>query len=62
MFEKYAKGIEIIPAATDYEALVRCGWKSGFHLGDVLPNPEMLSLNSYMIHEIVGYWGYRWVR
>ena len=62
MFEKYAKGIEIIPAATDYEALVRCGWKSGFHLGDVLPNPEMLSLNSYLIHEIVGYWGYRWVR
>ena len=25
MFEKYAPEIEVVPAATDYEALVRCG-------------------------------------
>ena len=62
MFEKYAKGIEIIPAATDYEALVRCNWSAGFDWSDLLPNAEMIFLNSYMIHEIIGYWGYRWVR
>ena len=62
MFEKYAKGIEIVPAATDYEALVRCNWSAGFNWSDLLPNAEMIFLNSYMIHEIIGYWGYRWVR
>ena len=62
MFEKYAKGVEVIPAATDYEALVRCNWSAGFDWSDLLPNAEMIFLNTYMIHEIIGYWGYRWWR
>ena len=62
MFEKYAPELEIIPAATDYEALVRCGWRSGFEWSDLTPNAEMLFNNSYMIKEIIGYWGYRWFR
>ena len=62
MFEKYAPEIEVVPAATDYEALVRCGWKSGFSLWDLIPNAEMMFQSSYMIKEIIGYWGYRWVR
>ena len=62
MFEKYAPGLEVIPAATDYEALVRCGWKSGFDWSDFIPNAEMLFQSSYMIKEIIGYWGYRWLR
>ena len=62
MFEKYAKGVEVIPAATDYEALVRCNWSAGFDWSDLLPNAEMIFLNTYMIHEIIGYWGYRWLR
>lgn len=62
MFEKYAPELEIIPAATDYEALVRCGWKTGFSWRDLLPDAEMLFQSSYMIKEIIGYWGYRWLR
>lgn len=62
MFEKYAPGLEVIPAATDYEALVRCGWKSGFNWSDFIPNAEMLFQSSYMLKEIIGYWGYRWLR
>ena len=62
MFEKYAPGLEVIPAATDYEALVRCGWKSGFNWSDFIPNAEMLFQSSYMLKEIIGYWGYRLFR
>ena len=62
MFEKYAPELEVIPAATDYEALVRCGWRSGFEWSDLTPNAEMLFYSSYMIKEIIGYWGYRWFR
>lgn len=62
LYSKFAPGLEVIPAATDYEALVRNGWKTGLHLSDLCPNPEMLFLNSYMVHEIVGYWGYRLFR
>ena len=62
MFEKYAPGLEVIPAATDYEALVRCNWSAGFNWSDLIPNAEMIFLNSYMIHEIIGYWGYRLFR
>ena len=62
MFEKYAPGLEVIPAATDYEALVRCGWKLGFDWSDFIPNAEMLFQSSYMLKEVIGYWGYRWLR
>ena len=62
MFEKYAPELEVIPAATDYEALVRCGWRSGFEWSDLTPNAEMLFYSSYTIKEIIGYWGYRWFR
>ncbi len=62
MFEKYAEGVEVIPVAADYEALVRCGWKTGFSWSDLIPDAESLSLNGYMVKEIIGYWGYRWVR
>lgn len=62
MFEKYAPEIEVIPAATDYEALVRCNWGMGFGWSDLLPNAEMMFQSSYMFKEIVGYWGYKLVR
>ena len=59
MYKTYAPGLDVVPVATDYEALVRCQWKTGFHLSDFLPNAELFFLNSVMLHEIVGYWGYR---
>ena len=62
MFEKYAPEIEVVPAATDYEALVRCGWQTGLSWGDLLPDVEKLFLSSYMVHEIIGYYGYLWAR
>lgn len=62
MFEKYAKGVEVVPAATDYEALVMYGWKMDFGWGDLLPSSTALFINSYLVKEIVGYWGYRWLR
>ena len=62
MFEKYAEDVEVIPVAADYEALVRCGWKTGFSWSDLIPDAESLSLNGYMVKEIIGYWGYWWMR
>lgn len=62
MFEKYAPGLEVIPAATDYEALVRCGWKVDFGWADLIPSPEMMFYSSYCFKEIIGYWGYRLFR
>lgn len=62
MFERYAPGVEVIPAATDYEALVRCGWRHGLRWKDLIPDSEMLFQSSYMVKEIIGYWGYKWLR
>ena len=60
MFEKYAPNLEIIPAATDYEALVRTG--KGFRLDDLMPSADCLSANSAYFKEYIGYWGYRLFR
>lgn len=60
MFKKYAPNLEIIPAATDYEALVRTG--NGFELKDVIPAADYLEATSYCLKEYIGYWGYRLLR
>ena len=60
MFKKYAPNLEIIPAATDYEASIRMYREFG--LGELLPSAEYLSLNSGCIKEYTGYWGYRLLR
>lgn len=60
MFKKYAPNLEIIPAATDYEALVRTG--NGFSLKDLIPSPDCLAANAYCFKEYIGYWGYRLLR
>lgn len=60
MFKKYAPNLEIIPAATDYEASVRMG--EGFGVGDLLPSADCLSANSAYFKEYIGYWGYRLFR
>ena len=60
MFKKYAPNLDVIPAATDYEALVRMG--NGFRLEDLLPSAEYLSANSACFKEYIGYWGYRLLR
>ena len=60
MFKKYTPNLEIIPAATDYEALVRLG--NGFGFDDLIPSADCLSSNSACLKEYVGYWGYRLLR
>ena len=60
MFKKYAPSLEIIPAATDYEASVRMCRE--FSFGELLPSSDYLSLNSGCAKEHIGYWGYRLFR
>jgi len=62
MFKRYAPDVEAVPAAADHEALVFCGWRTGFGWKDLIPDPEMFSMNCYIFHELVGYWGYRLFR
>lgn len=60
LFRKYAPELEVVPAAIDYEATVGA---DGFSFwGSLLPGAEPLTRNTYMIKEIVGYWGYRLLR
>lgn len=59
MFRKYAPGVEVVPAACDYEATI---WSDRFKLTAFLPDAMSLLSNSYMLKEYVGYWGYRLLR
>jgi uncharacterized SAM-binding protein YcdF (DUF218 family) len=60
MYRKYAPGLEIIPAAADYEATVLTGHPFAFK--DIWPDSNMLFANSYIFKEYLGYWGYRILR
>lgn len=61
MFRKYAPGVEVVPAAIDYESTI---WTDRFSLGwdSLSPGAERLFRNTYMVKEIIGYWGYRLLR
>ena len=60
MFQKYAPEIECIPAATDYQALP---WKDEpFKWRSILPDIGAFSRNNAFLHEIIGYYGYKWFR
>ena len=58
MFEKYAKGVEIIPAPADFEATVHAS--EGFDPRDLLPGNSYM--NEVYLREWIGYFGYRWLR
>ena len=60
MYRKYAPSLEVIPAATDYEATVITGYPFAFK--DIWPDANMLFCNSYIFKEYLGYWGYRLAR
>ena len=60
MFKKYAPEIECIPAATDYQALP---WMDEpFKWRSILPDIGAFSRNNAFLHEIIGYYGYKWFR
>lgn len=59
MYQKYAPGLEIIPAATDHEEIAAdYPWQFWQHL----PSGQALGRNSELAKELVGYWGYRLLR
>ena len=60
MYRKYAPSLEIIPAATDYEATVLT--THPFCFKDIWPDANMLFANSYIFKEYLGCWGYRLFR
>ena len=59
MYRKYAPGLEIVPAATDYETLVN---STPFQFADLLPSPDRFLRNCIAFKEYIGYWGYRLLR
>jgi uncharacterized SAM-binding protein YcdF (DUF218 family) len=60
MYRKYAPNLEIIPAATDYEATVNT--IHPFCFQDICPDAVMFAVNQVMFKEYLGYWGYRLFR
>ena len=60
MYERYAKGVEVIPAATDHVNMTMFGRPLEFK--DFVPNPEMIGQNAYMFKEWLAYYGYKWLR
>ena len=60
MFEKYAPGIGVVPAPTDFEATVL--FDNGFDFRELLPNANSLLLNEAFLREWIGYFGYKWLR
>ena len=57
LFER--AGLEVIPAATDYEATIVHARPDRWSLQDWLPNPDALNRNTGILKEYVGYWVYR---
>ena len=60
MYEKYAKGVEVIPAASDHESTMM--FDKPLEFKDFVPDPGALAFNAYMFKEWIAYWGYRFLR
>jgi len=60
MYEKYAKGVEVIPAATDHISTTIFDEPLAFK--DFVPDPVMMGHNASMFKEWVGYYGYCFLR
>lgn len=60
MFDKYAPGLEVVAAPTDYE--MHGAAEGSIEFGDFLPNAEAMSRNSYVLKEWVARIGYALLR
>jgi len=60
MYELYAKGIEVVPAATDYMNMTL--FASPLSFQGFVPDPALLGHNSNMLKEWIGYYGYYFLR
>ncbi len=52
-------GVEVIPAATDYEATIARARPDRWGLQNLLPSPDALNRNTGILKEYIGYWVYR---
>ncbi len=53
-------GLEVVPAATDHEAThLRARNRTSGVRYKLLPDPESLARNTYILKEYIGYWVYR---
>ena len=57
LFER--AGLEVIPAATDYEATIARARPDRWSLLMLLPSPDALNRNTVILKEYIGYWVYR---
>lgn len=57
MFERYAPELDVLPAACDHEATLALADPLG--IADFFPGGEALARNSYLLKEVIGYWGYK---
>ena len=60
MFEKYAPGVEVIPAPADWEGTYAGSWFDWTTA--LLPKSSNLSANEVWFHEWLGFWGYKFFR
>ena len=60
MYEKYAPGVEAVPAPCDFENTLGAEKAKGWMC--LLPDPQALVGNSIAVHEWLGYFGYRCLR
>ena len=60
MYEKYAKGVAVIPVAADHINMTLFNMPLEFK--DFVPDPMMIGQNASMFKEWIAYWGYRWLR
>ena len=60
MFEKYAPGLEVVAAPTDYE--MHGAAENPVEFADFLPNADALLRNSYAMKEWVARFGYALLR
>jgi uncharacterized SAM-binding protein YcdF (DUF218 family) len=57
LFER--AGVDAIPAATDYEATLLRARADRWSLPNLLPSPEVLFRDTFILKEYLGYWAYR---
>ena len=60
MFERYAPGLEVIAAPCDHEATLYSD--GSLDVSSFFPCADALRGNSIGMKEIIGYWGYKWLR
>ena len=62
MYRRYAPGLDIVPAAADYDATMCHAMPAAGNMPKIFPDASSLAQTKVMFKELVGYWGYRILR